>query len=417
MKTIKNLFLAFILLSIAFSCEKDGQVQEPSEPADIILNEKEQALINSSNEFGFNLFKQINDTDNNNENIFISPISVSLALAMTYNGADGTTKEAMEQTLCLSGLTVDEINDSYKNIINSLVNLDPNVILTIANSIWYRNTFNVEQNFIDVNIEYYNAQVTPLDFSNPNAKDIINSWVAENTNNKITEIIDMITPSNIMFLIDAIYFKGIWKYQFDPENTSDYPFHLQDGSVKYVPMMVQKGKFNYYSDTLMQALELLYGDGKFSMVILLPANEQNVNNIIEQMNPESWETWLSRFYEVGDLQVYLPKFTFSYEKELKEVLSAMGMGIAFNMPCCANFSKINPYFDLYISKVKHKTYVEVNEEGTEAAAVTSVEVSYTSTSVGVDVFFVVNKPFIFAIIEKSTNTVVFTGKVMEPVIE
>jgi len=177
----------------------------------------------------------------------ISPLSVSLALAMTYNGAGGDTKEAMEKTLELSGFTVDEINENYKILIDALASVDPKVLMSIANSIWYKQTFNVEQDFINVNQDYFYAEVSPLDFTNPDAVTTINNWVADKTKNKITKILDAIPADAVMYLINAIYFKGIWKYEFDESDTEEKPFYLSDGTTKDVPMMVQEGSFNYLS--------------------------------------------------------------------------------------------------------------------------------------------------------------------------
>ena len=185
MKTFKHIIFCILLIVPIVSCEKNNPEPQPKE---IHLTKKEQLLVESGNTFGLNLFKKINNNEEDDKNIMISPLSVSIALAMTYNGADSTTKEAMEETLNLVGLTIDEINNSYKKLINALISVDPKVLLCIANSIWYRNTFNVEQNFIDLNQNYYNAEVASLDFSSTEAVDIINNWVADNTNDKITEI-------------------------------------------------------------------------------------------------------------------------------------------------------------------------------------------------------------------------------------
>ncbi|MFC2086121.1 serpin family protein [Bacteroidota bacterium] len=414
MKKLKFLLIILLFPGLINSCKKDNIDPEPDNSiSDIELSNTDAALIQSSNEFGLELFAKIAGNEEVSENLFVSPMSVAFALAMTYNGADGSTKEAMESALKLTGLTTLEINTSFKYLMNALVNLDPDVLLQIANSIWYRDTFTVLDEFITVNQEYYSAEVSALDFSDPGAVDIINNWVAENTNDKITEIITQISPLTVMFLINAIYFKGTWKYEFDEAYTQNMNFYLADGSINSVPTMSMKATTNYFSDDLIQAIELPYGSDKFSMMVILPQHNYTCNDVIDQLNDDNWNTWISGFYE-DEVNVYLPKFKFEYEKKLNEVLCDMGMDVAFD-PDNANFSKINSLQQIYISKVKHKTYVDVNEEGTEAAAVTVVEMELTS--VGDEKYFTANKPFMFAIREKSTNSILFIGKVANPVYE
>ena len=401
--------ICFLLIAPVVSC---GKNDTETKPKGMHLTKKEQVLVGYDNTFGFNLFKEIIKNEDSQTNILISPLSISYALAMTYNGADGTTKKAMEETLNLSGLTIDEINNSYNKLITALLSMDSGVIMSIANSIWYRNTFNVEQSFINVNKNYYNAEVTPLDFKSTEAIDIINNWVADKTKNKIIEIIDHISPAAVMYLINAIYFKGIWKYEFDKDNTNEAPFYLDNGTSKDVPMMVQEGTFNYLSNELFQAVEMPYGSGNYSMLIFLPAYNKTVNDIIEQLNNENWNNWLDEFNEENKVQIHLPKYKYDYEITLNDELINMGMSIAFSS--AADFSKIDQNGGLYISKVKHKTFIEVNEEGTEAAAVTSIEILRSIIDF---IPFYVNKPFLFAIKEKNTNAIIFMGKIVEPLYE
>ncbi|NQU81631.1 MAG: serpin family protein, partial [Bacteroidetes bacterium] len=286
MKTIRSIIPALLILLLGYSCEKT-EVEEPG-PKEINLTQKGKILVEADNLFGINLFKEVLEAEEPGENVMISPLSVSLALAMTYNGADGDTKEAMEKTLGLSGLTVDEINDNYKMLIDALASVDPKVLMSIANSIWYKQNFEVEQDFINVNQDYFYAEVSPLDFTNPDAVTTINNWVADKTKNKITEIINEIPPLAVMYLINAIYFKGIWKYEFDESDTKEKPFYLSDGTSKDVPMMVQEGSFNYLSNDILQAVEMPYGAGNYSMIILLPHYNKTPDDIIDQLSNENW---------------------------------------------------------------------------------------------------------------------------------
>jgi serpin B len=342
--------------------------------------------------------------------VFVSPTSVALALAMTYNGAAGDTKTAMETALHKQGFTTDEINQSYKSLIESLVSIDPKVLLQIANSIWYRQGFNVLPQFLTVNQNFYDAEVSELDFSSPAALGAINGWVDEKTNHKIEKIIEEIPGDVVMYLINAVYFKGIWKYAFDKKNTFDGPFFTTDDSQVTVPFMQQEAEVAYYQGENFSMVDLPYGRGNFSMTILLPNAGGEVDDITASLNTDNWTTWLTQGY-VRKVKLVVPRFTFSYKNILNDELSAMGMGIAFTPQ--ADFSGINGVGNLNISKVIHKTFVDVNEEGTEAAAVTAVEIEFTSMPADPPVFHV-DRPFVFAIRETTTGAILFIGLVKNP---
>jgi len=375
------------------------------------LTTAEIKLTESDNKFGLKLFKEIVNSEES-KNIFISPLSISMALGMTYNGADSTTLEAMHETLEYGDLTIQEVNESYQSLIKLLTELDPKVIFDIANSIWYREGFSVENDFIDLNTTYFDAVVRALDFNADSAADIINEWVSEKTNGKIEEIVDKpIDPLTVMFLINAIYFKGTWTYEFDEENTTDDIFYLPDGSETQCKMMSHKNDHNYFENEQFQAIDLPYGDAGFSMTIFLPKPGIDIDSLIAQFSNDSWNSWISSFSS-QEVNLYLPKFKMEYEKSLNDVLCTLGMSIAFD-PYQADFTKINSDGNLYISNVKHKTFVKVNEEGTEAAAVTSVEI--TLTSVGeTGITMCINHPFIFVIRENHSGTILFIGKIVEP---
>jgi serpin B len=314
----------------------------------------------------------------------------------------------MRTTLEFGGLTQQEINESFQSLIALLTHLDPDVLLQIANSIWYRLGYPVEQDFINVNQTYFDAEVRELDFSLPEAVDIINGWVAEKTNGLIEEVIDRIDHSVVMFLINAIYFKGTWTYEFDEDATTDDLFTRPDGSRVPCRMMRQVADFSYFENDAFQAVDLPYGNGKFSMTIFLPKPEKSTDNVIAQLTPEQWTQWMGSF-SVTTLDILLPRFKIEYEILMNDVLTALGMGVAFSS--AADFSRINPCGELFISRVIHKTFVEVNEEGTEAAAVTVVELR---ESVGACGIVRMDRPFIFVIREDHSNTILFIGKIVEP---
>ncbi len=406
MKT--KIIISLIITLVIVSCEKqDNQNQEYKK---INITKTTEQIIEADNQFGFDLFKRILANDDTNDNVFISPTSVALALGMAYNGADGETRTAMEETLRKNGLTAEEINQSYKSLIDALKQLDPKVLLEIANSIWYRNDVEILPDFINTNKTYYDAEVTSMVFNNA-AKDIINAWVADKTHDKIKEVLEFIPGDAIMYIINAIYFKGIWKSAFEKEKTSDLPFYLKDGSTIQVPTMQQQDTFKYLSNELFSAVELPYGAGNFSMVVLLPEDDKTTDDLIAQLNPESWSEWMAQLSE-KEVVLHLPRFKFEYNKLLNDDLTDMGMGIAFSAG--ADFSKIDPTRGIVISKVIHKTFVEVKEEGTEAAAVTVIEFIETSIIDDGPVYLHINRPFLFVIKEKETGAILFIGRVNNP---
>jgi serpin B len=402
----------FVFSLSAFNCARDFSLA-PSENIIRDLTSLEKQLIQSDNIFGLKLFREIVGSEPDT-NIFISPLSVAMALGMTYNGAANETEEAMRQTLELGDLTKEQINQSFKSLIELLSHLDPKVIFEIANSIWYRNTFQVEQDFFDLNDKYFDAIVRSLDFSSPDAPDTINSWVDQKTNGKITEIIQEINPLTVMFLINAIYFKGTWSFEFDKEKTVDDQFLKPDGSQITCKMMVQANDFRYLETDDFQAIDLPYGDGSFSMTIFLPKPNSSLDVFVQKLTPENWNLWTSGLSTRQGI-IYLPKFKLEYEITLNDVLKQLGMGVAFTTN--ADFSNINPVEDLLISNVKHKTFVEVDEQGTEAAAVTVVEISLTAADpIDSNFFMRIDRPFVFMIRENHSGTIMFIGKITEPVI-
>jgi serpin B len=403
----KSFILYSLLVFTAISCKDLGTSADQQRVPPRPLTSVEKALVAADNTFGFKLFSTIN-RDEAGKNLFVSPVSVSMALGMTLNGANGATRDSMARTLEFAGLSQTDINASYKSLIALLTGIDPDVVFQIANSIWYRPDLNVEQEFRDVNIQYFNAEVNSLDFGDPNAANTINGWVDRNTNGKIKEIVKSPIPRDaVMYLINAIYFKGTWTYRFDQNLTRDDLFDLPDGSKIPCKLMYQKGTFRYFANNEVQVVDLPYGDAGFSMTVVLPKAGTKIDDFVAQMTQQRWMEWTSTLSsEEGEL--YLPKFKLEYEKRLNDVLKAMGMAIAFS-PTLADFTKIDKREQLFISEVKHKTFVQVDEEGTEAAAVTSVEISRTSMGLVIRV----DRPFVFAIRENHSGTILFMGKIVQ----
>jgi len=404
------LFPGALLLLMGFACKDLGTFSQDQRVPPRPLTSAESAIVTADNSFGFKLFNAVNKSEVATS-VFISPVSVSMALGMTLNGANGTTRAAMVQTLEFAGMTQADINTSYRSLIALLSGLDPKVTLQIANSIWHRPELNVEKAFKDVNQLNFNAEINSLNFSDPNASNTINAWVDRCTKGKISKIVPNPIPAEmVMYLINAIYFKGSWTKSFDTSATRDDFFTRPNGSRTSCKMMYQKGKLKYYADNQLQVIDLPYGDAGFSMTVLLPAMGTNIDDFAGSLNQQVWNSSTNRLTQ-QEVDVYIPKFKFEYEKALNDMLKIMGMSIAFS-PNDADFTNIDKRGQLYISEVKHKTYVQVNEEGTEAAAVTSVGVGMTS--VGPNTVMRIDRPFIFVIRENSTGTILFIGKIVEP---
>lgn len=404
MKTIERFLVVMAMVVLIASCAKDKDY----EPKPLNLPLKAAGVITADNTFGLDLYTKLAAAAVPGTNLMISPLSVSQALSMTYNGANGDTKTAMEEALRIAGYDRDELNELNKTLIAALVAHDEKVTISVANSIWYRKEYTVLPDFIARNQTWYDAEVRPIDFSSSDCKDVINSWVSDKTNKKITEIVDQINPESFMFLINAIYFKGAWTHEFDKKNTYQQSFYMEDGKDVQVDMMHQEMDLNMFVNEAFTSVELPYGKGNWRMFLFLPETGKTVADVEKLLTTENWKSWLTQYDTIPEVQFSLPKFTFSYEESLKDALSAMGMEVAFTDK--ADFTGILPEGGLLITDVKHKTFIEVNEEGTEAAAVTSVEIGMTS----IGNFITFNRPFLFAIAEKSTGTILFIGRMMKP---
>lgn len=411
MKTTLTLFSSLILVLFA-ACSSNNDCRLPPyslpDAKPIVLKPEFDNKLKNSTDFSIDLFKTTYK-HSNEPNIFVSPLSVDIALSMTWGGAAGDTKTEMQKTIHNEGYTTAQINEYYKTLREALIKVDPSAQLSIANSIWYKNGFSVNQSFIEANRLNYSAEVTALDFASSDAAAKINSWCAKNTNNKIPKIMDNTSGNAMMYLINAIYFKGMWKYQFDKKDTSKSKFKAEDGE-QDVNMMSQKTTLFYNEDTNARYVELPYGNKAFSMVVALPQTGKKVDDIINNLNSNSWNTAIKGL-RAGNIDIKLPRFKLECEYEMNDkVLPDMGMVKAF-IPDQADFSGMASNDKLYISQVKHKTFIEVGEEGTEAAAVTSVEIAITSPGPTTPIIFNIDQPFVFAIKENSTGVILFIGKI------
>ncbi|MBP7151929.1 MAG: serpin family protein [Paludibacteraceae bacterium] len=400
----KILLFAILVLGIV-SCndETEPASQLPPDAKPIALTDGQAKRVGQDNEFAFDLFRKVIDFSKET-NVFISPLSVSIALGMTWNGAAGETKSEMESALKMSGMSVEEINEYYRILQTTLPTIDPTTKLTLANSLWYRSGFQVKPDFLNVNVDYFDAYVRELDFSKAWAVDTINQWCAKKTNNLIPSVLDNIPEDAVMYLINAIYFKGIWRHQFEKKNTTQADFTNEAGEKVKVNMMFQKDTFAYAEDEKAQYLDMPYGNKAFSMTVILPKNGNTTADLLKYLTVDQWNSILQNL-SMREVEVYFPRFSSKNKFLLNDPLIDMGMKLAFTDN--ADFSNIVDE-NLFISRVLHNTYIEVTEEGTEAAAVTVVEIGYTS--VPMIPVFQVNKPFLFVIRENSTGVILFMGK-------
>ncbi|HKR07961.1 MAG TPA: serpin family protein [Gemmatimonadaceae bacterium] len=399
MKLVRSMLVAGIGSAIACSQATDstGPISALPRP----LSVAENKVISGSNDFAFDLFRTGN-ADQHKANVFISPLSASMALGMTANGANGATYDEMVAALRLTGASREEVGNGYKNLISLLQDLDPKTNFTIANSIWYEQTFPFNASFLDDSKKYFDAEVAGLDFRSPSTLSTINAWVSSRTNDKIPTILDNIDPAEVMFLINAIYFKGIWQKQFDKSKTVDAPFHNADGTTSTVPMMARAAGVEAAFNPNYTAVDLPYGNSAFTMTVILPNGD--IDAFAESFDQTKWNDLVTSLHQTG-MPVYLPRFRIEWKRELNADLQQLGMRLAFT---AADFTAMSPRGrELFITRVLQKTYVDVDEQGTEAAAATAVGIGVVSLPAD----FRVDRPFIAVIRERFSGTILFIGKI------
>jgi serpin B len=411
MKNIRLIPLLLFLLTFDFvSCKKSVVV--PNKGKDLVLTPIEQQKVTADNAFTLKLFKNLNGGTQTGANLFVSPLSVSFAMAMTGNGSYGQTQWAIDSAMSFKGFTRDQINSYYHKLITELPELDPNTTINIANSIWYRQDFSVLPQFLLTGSVSYNAKIQALDFNNPASVGIINSWVSGQTHGNIPAIVGQVPSTALMYLVNAMYFKSSWKEKFNAVNTARQDFYLDNNTTVSANFMSNdKLDFKRYTTNEAGIYELPYSNSKYSMVIVMPASGTTLQQLVSGLDSTKWRTWmkgLSNF--TGPLK--MPKFKFSFSTALNNSLTALGMGNAFST--AADFSRISTVKPLFISDVLHKAFVDVDESGTTAAAATVVVIGTTASLPPPPV--VINHPFLFAIREMSSGLILFIGTVNNPLL-
>lgn len=409
-RKISSLLAGFIVMLFMTTC-KSQIAQEKTQDSMEVENETIQA---SQNNFSFDLFKNILASDSEKVNRLLSPQSIFMDLAMLYNGAHGTTQSAMQKALRLDKINPERLNQSQAELLKNIPNLDDEVSFVMANAIWHRNDLLPKSEFLTINQTFYDAEIHAADFKNPQTVEAINNWVNTKTSGKIPTLIESISPGEVLFLLNAIYFKASWTHSFNPNLTRVMEFHTANGTIE-TDFMFKDTRFNYLENENLQMIELPYGKGDFSMFVLLPSKNQSVPDLTNSLNHQKFSEMLSAM-ETTSVKLYLPKWEVSYSADnLIENLSDLGMQVAFENK--ADFSGLFKSEATKISQVKHKAYIKVDEEGTEAAAATGIGMVTTSLPIPSNIEMKVDRPFVYLIMEKNSGTILFLGTIDNPAID
>ena len=396
----------FLLAALLVPACSNSGVEEDL-PANMrALTAVERSVVDSDNRFGLDLFKRLTQ-DAGPGNVFMSPLSVSTALGLTSNGAAGATREAMIATLGKAGLDQEAINRSYHDLTELLSGADPKVTVEIANSVWPRQGLTLVPSFTDSATRWFDARVEALDFADPRSVATINGWASDKTHGMIDRVLDGLDPGAMMVLMNAVYFKGTWKTRFDRDDTRDAPFHNADGTTTTVPLMTLEADLPVLRNERFDVFDLSYGDSLYSMTVVLPAEGVQATQLAFELTEETWNSWVGDLHR-ATVRIHLPRFKTGFKESLVTPLTDLGMGIAFDGGR-ADFSNLVSGGGLWIGDVLHQAVVDVNEEGTEAAAVTTV-VMVTSIGEG-DIR--VDRPFLFMIRERTSGALLFIGLIQQ----
>lgn len=402
----KSITVPMLAAAMLFGCTNDNVA--PGN--DVNPVEIPASVSNGTTSFAFDFIHALQKTQPAEENLFVSPLSLHMALGMLLNGAEKETADEIQKALKMDAVALADLNAAYKTLINDLPVADSKVSLGLANSVWYRNDFSVENDFQSVLKNSFESEVTGLPF-NDAAKDRINKWASDKTNGKIPTVLDQIQPQHVMFLLNALYFKGDWQTRFDAGKTQDTPFKLENGQSKNVKMMFAESDFKVGAGSNYDAVRLPYANGQFNMTLLIPKGQNSVDAVLNDITGEGWTKLNSGMVERG-VTVGLPRFTFKYSAQLKGTLQGMGIKRAF-VEGDAQLNKINKIAQLYVDFVKQDAYLGIDEKGTEAAAVTTIGVGLTSAGPE-SPRFICDRPFGLIISESTSNTILFMGRIKNP---
>lgn len=413
----RKLFLLLMTLPIFIaSCENDDDLSSAkNERKHIVLTRSQKELANENVKFAFSLFNKVNEQETEHPNWIMSPFSASIAMSITANGAEGNSRTQIQNALGFNGFQMDEINDYYKLLTKELLAVDKTTQLSLANSVWLHNNFKFHDSFVNTTKKMYEAKVTTLDLTDQSALKKINDWSADHTNNLIPIILEEL-PDNLKFcILNSLYFKGVWLDEFEKSSTVDGLFTCANGQQNQVKMMRQVTEQRYCSNEYFALAEFPYGNGAFSMMVLLPNEGCTLEESFQNFNANDWiETTESGSLEMFlcELNVSFPRFELKYETNLIEAMQSLGITDIFdeNKADFSNLSSSN----VFINLLKQSAYLKVDEKGAEAAATTIVGGMDASPGpLYRKADFHMNRPFAFIIKENSTGTILFMGKVTE----
>ncbi|MFH1652945.1 MAG: serpin family protein [Pseudomonadota bacterium] len=419
----KRFLVLIVVLMIALSgCNKGSSATDDKKDNDNNINSDESAFsldknfVDANNTFALDFFKEMVGMEPD-INLFISPASISFLMAMVYNGASDKTKDEMASALKFEDMSLDKLNEQFRYLAASIDNVDPKIELDVANSGWVNDKTDemINADFVEMNKKYYDAKFETLPFSDPKSLETINAWVEDETKGKIKNLLSELSDNSLLILINTLYFKATWKDLFDKEMTEQQSFHVTNDTKKSVPMMYQKNEYHHLKGDNFLAVKLPYTNDKLSMILILPNEGIMIDDFVKGITIDDWKKWMTSF-TYGDVRLSFPRFTMDYKKKLKDVLEKMGVQLAFSD--YATFPGICSKFPLMINDVIHQTYVDVNEEGTEAAAATAVDIVPVMAPSENDIFvFTADRPFIFVIQDERSNAILFMGKMMDPGVE
>lgn len=390
-------------LGIALVACQDNSPEPDNSPNLRTLSQAEVQVAAGANDFAFNLFEKLQQPTP--ENTFISPLSVSMALGMLLNGAGNETQQSILNTIEFADFTQEEVNAGFRDLTSLLTSMDRTVELGIANSVWYDHNYPVHADFSATIQNYYDGKVQGADFGSPSTKEEINSWVEDKTNGKIKDLLESISPNEIMYLINTVYFKGEWTYQFDPTKTKTAAFTNYDNTSSSVNMMFSKGAtVNYHSGDGVEVIEIPYGNEQFTFTVVMPGSPSEITTVANDLTAAKLQNWLSESDSVT-VELELPRFKLEWREDIKSKLEAMGM-IMHDYPKLFQ----NP-LGVQVSRVIHQTFLEVNEKGSEAAAATAISIELTSAPAK-PTRISINKPFLFMIREKHSGAILFLGQMV-----
>lgn len=388
------------------SCSEDEPVAPNIKynPGTVKLTAAQQAQVENSNEFAWKFFKEVSKGEQ--EDVFVSPLSVTYALGMLSNGAVGDTQKEILEGLEFRSGKVEDINSLCHQLMIESPKLDKSTQLSMANAVVANKNKPLQPDFKNVVEKQYQALVTNQDFSSPATLSFINQWASDHTQGMVPKILERINPDRVSYLLNALYFKGIWYRQFDKKRTQQESFTQADGKKLSVKMMHQKERFLAAENDNYQTVVLPYGNGSYEMVVLLPREGKDLSSLLQTMDAKKWKDNLKNTYS-SEVDLKLPRFTSAYTRELNDVLKLLGMNAMFD-PSKANLTKMSAVSS-FVSMVLQKAKIEVDEEGSKAAAVTVIETAPTAVAPSKPILFHANRPFMYAIVEHSTGTIFFMG--------